>query len=135
MIGDSEAYDEFVTSHRWAVLTTMRGGQPVSSVVAYARDGDELLVSTPGFTYKTKSIEKNVHVNLCVISNQEPFNFVAIEAMARVERDDIKADTLRVFDNIAGTGYQKPDDLDGWIEAQQRVILRLVPQRVHGVIR
>ena len=122
--------------HRWAVLTSLRGGgQPVSSVVAYACDGDELVVSTPGFTFKTKSIAKDPRVNLCVISNQEPFNFVAIEANASVIRDDVKADTLKVFDNIAATGYPKPDDLDGWLASQQRVILRLSPERVHGVIR
>ena len=62
MIGENSEFDQFITDHRWAVLTTMRNtGQPVSSVVAYARDGDTLVVSTPGETFKRKSLERDDH--------------------------------------------------------------------------
>lgn len=138
MIG-TEAFDRFVTGHRWAVLTTLRetatGSEPVSSVIAYARDGDDLVVSTPGGTFKRRSIERNPRVNLCVISNAEPFNFVAIEGDARVQHENLLEDTRRVFANIRDTGYQEPEDLPGWLEKQRRVILRITPRRVYGVIR
>ena len=136
MIGSNEQWDEFITQHRWAVLTTLRSsGQPSSSVVAYARDGDELVISTPGGTFKRASIESDGRVNLCVVSNAEPFNFVAVEATAAVTQENLLADTKKVFANIADTGYAEPDDLPAWLEQQQRVILRLRPQRVYGVIR
>jgi len=136
MIGSNEAWDEFITRHRWAVLTTLRrSGQPSSSVVAYARDGDELVISTPGSTFKRSSIEADPRVNLCVISNAEPFNFVAVEATAMVTRDNLVADTRKVFANLTDTGYSEPSDLPAWLEQQQRVILRLQPQKVYGVIR
>lgn len=136
MIGDNPAWDEFISQHRWAVLTTLRrDGQPNSSVVAYARDGDELVISTPGGTFKRRSVEADGRVNLCVISNAEPFNFVAIEADAVSTRANLEADTRKVFANIADAGWQEPEDLAGWLEQQQRVILRLKPTRVYGVIR
>jgi PPOX class probable F420-dependent enzyme len=136
MIGDNSAWDQFITDHRWAVLTTLRAnGQPNSSVVAYARAGDELLISTPGGTFKRKSIDADQRVTLCVISNAEPFNFVAIEAQARVTQENLLADTKKVFANISDTGYTEPEDLPAWLAQQQRVILRLKPQRVYGVIR
>ncbi len=136
MIGDNPQWDEFVSAHRWAVLTTLRGsGQPSSSVVAYARDGDELVISTPGGTFKRSSIEADARVNLCIISNAEPFNFVAIEAEAVVTKENLLADTKKVFANIADTGYSEPEDMPGWLESQDRVILRLRPARVYGVIR
>ena len=136
MIGDNPAWDEFISQHRWAVLTTLRkGGDPVSSVVAYARDGDELLVSTPGMTFKRRSAAADERVNLCVITNAEPFNFVAIEGNAVVSKDNLVADTKRVFANIADTGYSEPEDLEGWLESQDRVIIRIKAKRVHGVIR
>lgn len=129
-------HDEFLSAHRWAVLTTLRGtGAPVSSVVAYARDGADFVVSTPGGTFKRASIERDGRVNLCVISNAEPFNFVALEGVARVESDDLARRTRLVFANIADTGYREPDDLEGWLREQRRVILRITAERVYGVIR
>ncbi|MEM1434708.1 MAG: pyridoxamine 5'-phosphate oxidase family protein [Pseudomonadota bacterium] len=136
MISDRTEFDAFVSAHRWAVLTTLRrSGSPVSSVVAYARDGDELVVSTPGATFKRRSTEANGAVNLCVISNQEPFNFVAIEGHATVEQRDLERTTMLVFDNITGTGFDVPEDLNGWLHSQDRVILRIRPLRVYGVLR
>ncbi|MEM6999343.1 MAG: pyridoxamine 5'-phosphate oxidase family protein [Pseudomonadota bacterium] len=136
MIGDNTSWDEFLSTHRWAVLTTLRsGGQPVSSMVAYARDGDRLLVSTPGSTFKRRSIERDMRVNLCVISNAEPFNFVAVEGNARVSKEQLVTRTRMVFANIADTGYSEPADLEAWLTAQDRVVLEIEPLRVTGVIR
>ena len=136
MISDNKAFDEFISEYRWAVLTSLRkSGSPVSSVVAYARDGDELVVSTPGMTFKRRTIEADERVNLCIINNEEPFNFVSVEGRASVEKDDLVRRTRLVFQNIESTGYQEPEDLEGWLETQQRVILRITPDRVYGVIR
>ena len=57
MLSENLQWDRFISENRWAVLTTLRNsGQPNSSVVAYARDGDELVISTPGATFKRASI-------------------------------------------------------------------------------
>ena len=136
MIGTNESWDNFISQHRWAVLSTLRyNGSPSNSVVAYARDGDELVVSTPGMTLKRRLVDNDRRVNLCVLSNSEPFNYVAIEALAQVQTDDLVGPTERVFANINDTEHQQPEDLPGWLIEQQRVILRLSPQRVFGVIR
>ncbi len=136
MIGNNNEYDEFISNHCWGVLTTLRKtGTPSSSMVAYARDGDELVVSTPGTTFKTSSIRADARVSFCVISNQEPFNFVTIEGTATVETEELVANTKKVFANIVGTGFPEPEDLQGWLTSQQRVILRIHPQRISGVIR
>ncbi len=136
MIGKISEFDQFITDHRWAVLTTMRKtGQPVSSVVAYARDGDALVVSTPGATFKRKSLETDDHATLCIITNQEPFNFVSVEGSMVIETTELVDNTRLVFRNIADTDYQEPEDLEQWLISQERVILRLNPSRVYGVIR
>ena len=136
MIGNSETEDTFVTDHRWAVLTTLRAdGQPVSSVVAYAREGDTLLVSTPGMTFKRRSLDRDPRATLCIISNSEPFNFVSVEGSVTIETEDLVEGTRRVFANIADTGYSEPEDLPAWLEAQQRVLIRLHPERTHAVLR
>lgn len=136
MITDNDLQDQFLTDHRWAVLTTLRkDGQPVSSVVAYAREDDTLIVSTPGTTFKRRSLARDPRATLCVISNSEPFNFVSVEGRVEIQTDDLEAGTRRVFAAIADIGYETPEDLAGWLKAQQRVLLRLHPERVTGVIR
>ncbi len=133
MIGERGDWDEFIKQHRWAVLTTLgSSGDPSSSVVAYARDGDELLISTPGGTFKRRAIEQDPRVSLCILSNSEPFNFVTVKARAEVTKDNLLARTKKVFANIQ---YPEPEDFTAWLTDQDRVILRLIPTRVYGVIR
>ena len=134
MFNDSE--EQFLNQHRWATLTQLRAsGAPVSSVVAYARDDDQFVVSTPGLTFKRRSIERDNRVNLCVISNAEPFNFIAIEGTALVTRDELERRTRLVFANIADTAFTLPENLPRWLEQQQRVIIVIKPTRHHSVIR
>lgn len=137
MISDNKVWDDHISHCRWAVLTTLRQkGSPVSSIVAYARDGDELVVSTTFYTFKVSSLKRNPRLNLCVFNNEEPFSFVAIEGEAAVEQDDnLVSNTRLVFDAIEGTGYREPEDLEGWLRSQDRVILRIKPDRVYGVMR
>ena len=136
MISSEASWDEHISKCRWATLTTLRAtGSPVSSVVAYARDTDELVVSTPRPTLKGKSIARNPMVNLCIFNNAEPFNYVSVEGIAEIEANDLVRATRLVFQNITGTGYEEPEDLEGWLQADDRVILRIRPQRIFGVIR
>lgn len=136
MISDNSAWDQFVSAHRWAVLTTLRAsGSPVSAVIAYAREGDELVVSTTRDRFRVKCIERDPQVNLCVISNSEPFNFVSIEGTATIQTTGLLPATHAVFHAIRDTGYREPADLAGWIEQEGRIIIRIRPQRVAGVIR
>jgi PPOX class probable F420-dependent enzyme len=136
MIGTDPKFDQFITDHRWAVVTTLRkSGTPSSTFVAYARDGDTLVISTPGYTFKRKSLERDPRVAVCCCTNREPFNFVTVEGRATVEKDDLVAMTRLVFANIEGTGWTEPEDLQGWLDKQDRVILRIHPEKVYGVIR
>jgi PPOX class probable F420-dependent enzyme len=136
MIGTDPKFDQFITDHRWAVITTLRkSGTPSSTFVAYARDGDTLVVSTPGYTFKRKSLERDARVALCCTTDAAPFNFVTVEGRATVEKDDLVAMTKLVFANIADSGWKEPEDLQGWLDSQDRVILRIHPEKVYGVIR
>lgn len=135
MLGNAEQ-DAFITAHRWAVITTLRqDGTASSSVVAYAREGDTLVISTPGDRLKAKTLEKDPRVTLCIISNAEPFNYLTVEGKVTIERQQLEGPTRAVFANIAGTGFELPEDLPGWLESQGRVILRIAADRIHSVIR
>ena len=136
MISTNSSWDEHISKCRWATLTTVRAsGSPVSSIVAYARDIDDLVVSTPQRTFKVETIRRNSMVNLCIFNNAEPFNYVSVEGLAEIEADDLVRTTRLVFENISGTGYEEPEDLEGWLQDDGRVILRIRPKRVFGGIR
>ena len=128
--------DRFIGKHRWATLTVLRkSGSPVSSIVAYAVDGEALVVSTPGSTFKRRAMEVDARVSLCIMSNEEPFDFVSLEATGEVLTENIAEATKKVFKNIEAVGYTLPDPLDDWLTQQSRVILRLTVHRRHAVLR
>jgi PPOX class probable F420-dependent enzyme len=136
MIGNDPKLDQFITDNRWAVVTTLRkSGMPSSTWVAYARDGDTLVISTPGYTVKRKTLDRDPRVAVCCTNENAPFNFVTVEGKATVEKDNLVAMTKLVFQAIKGSGYDEPEDLQGWLDSQQRVILRIHPEKVYGVIR
>ena len=110
-------------------------GTPASSVNAYARMGDQLVISTQAFRLKTKTLEKDPRITVLVINNQEPFNYVSVKGTAEVMREGIVEATKAVFANLVGTGYTEPPEIEQWIKDQGRVILRVTPTRVSGVIR
>lgn len=127
---------DFLNRHRWAVMTVLRAsGAPVSAMVAYVWQGDHAIVSTSGRSFKAQRIEHDARVNLCVVSNSEPFSFVAIEGQATIESNDLAPRTLQIFDAISDTSFQPPPDLDAWLESQHRVILRITPDRVTAELR
>ena len=136
MISGEDQAERFIDEHRWAALTTLRSdGAPVTALVAYARDGDQLVVSTRSSAFRSRCLAQDNRVNLCIISNAEPFSFVAIEGTARIETDDLVPATQLVFDAIADTEYQAPPDLGAWITEDDRVILRITPSRVFSTWR
>ena len=135
MIGTPE-FDEFISQHRWAIVTTVRAsGQPSSSVVAYAREDDTLIISTTAPTLKVRTLERDDRITLCIINNQELFNFVTVEGTASIERTNHTESTKNLFENIEEVGYTLPPQLEQWLEENKRVILRITPERVSGVIR
>ena len=115
MLGTPEL-DKFISEQRWAVVTTLRrSGQPSSSVVAYAREGDELVISTPGKTLKVRTLERDPRVTVCVFDEAQHPSFVTLEGTVEIQRADLKDATQKVFANLAPTGFRPPDNVDAWL--------------------
>ena len=133
MLG-TEAFDQFVSDHRWLVMTTLRKtGQPSSSIVAYVRDGDELLVSTRKETVKVKTLERDTRVTLCIQGDPPHPGFVTIEGVAVIEYTDLAQQTLRILELVSDL-MPLPDDIDHWLESQGRVLIRVKADRVYGML-
>jgi PPOX class probable F420-dependent enzyme len=137
MIG-SDLQDAFISAHLWAVLTTLRkDGTPSSSMIAYARQGDELVVSTPGTTLKRRTVSGDPRVALAIVGADAPFDCLTLEGRAVVETSDLAAATRAVLlrvEDLYGPAPQG-EALAQWMAASERVILRITPTRVYATIR
>lgn len=135
MIG-TEDQDKFVSESRWAVVTTMRrNGTPSSSVVFYYRDGDTVVFSTTDDRLKTRSVEHNPQVAVCVIDEGPPHRYVTIEGPATVQREDVAGGHVRLNRAMRrDPDWQPPENFAEVLAGQKRVLIHVAAERVHGVV-
>ena len=135
MIGKPDQ-DAFVRSMKWAVVTSLRrDGSPTNSVVFYAVDGDDLIFSTTRDRLKAKTLARDPRAALGVLDEGAPYRFLSIEGTAVIEDGDIVPGHITV--NRAMRGIPDWDPPAGYLEtlrSQGRVIIRVTPERVSGVV-
>src|SRR3974390_1528338 len=68
-------------------------GAPQTTPVWIARDGDELLVNTAVGRVKTRNVERDPRVAVCVVDPDDSMNVLAVEGTV-VERTEVGADAL-----------------------------------------
>ena len=135
MIGNEEQ-DAFVSGNKWAVVTTLRSdGAPSSSVVFYAREGDEILFSTTEDRLKAKTLERDPRIAVCVIDEGPPYRYVTVEGRAALQRDDIVPAHVAINKAMRGGDFTPPAGFEERLRQQRRLIVRVRPERVSGVTR
>lgn len=133
MIGTPEQ-DAFVRSNKWAVVTTLRAdGSPTNSVIFYALDGDTILFSTTSDRLKARTIRDDPRVAITVLDEGKPFGYVTLEGNASLQHDDIVPGHVAINKAMRGGDFTPPDDYADRLAAQERLLVRLTPTRVHGV--
>ncbi|MGE0599852.1 MAG: PPOX class F420-dependent oxidoreductase [Dehalococcoidia bacterium] len=135
MIGKPEQ-DAFVRSMKWASITSLRkDGSPTTSVVFYAVDGDDLLFSTTNDRLKAKSLRRDPRAAVTVLDEGAPYRFVSVEGKATVVEDDIIPGHIAVNRAMRGVAdWQPPEGYEATLRSQGRVIIRVTPERVSGVV-
>ena len=133
MLGFPEM-DQFVSAHQWAVMTTIRSsGQPSSSVVGYARDGDELLIAASESSLKIRCVERNPRVTLCIFGDEAQPRFATIEGTATVHRNELDEPKRRILANTVPRGFP-PSEIQPWLNGPACVVVRVRANRVSGVV-
>ena len=111
------------------VLSTIgRDGGPVTSAVWYALIEGRIVISTPAQRPKARNARQHPLVSFVVDTKAMPYRGVAIEGTAEVVDDPSKA----MMELIARRylGPQLPDAMRERIASNDRVIIRIEPQRV-----
>ena len=135
MIGTPDQ-DKFVRSMKWAVVTSLRkDGSPTNSVIFFAVDGDELLFSTTKDRVKGKTLKRDPRAVITVLDEGAPYRFVSVEGPATIDENDIIPGHIAVNKVMRGVAeWQPPEGYLETLRSQGRIIIRIKPIRVSGVV-
>jgi PPOX class probable F420-dependent enzyme len=135
VIGKPEQ-DAFVRAMKAAIVTSLRkDGSPTSSLIFYALDGDELLFSTTADRIKAKTLKRDPRIAVAVLDEGAPWRYATIEGTAIVNDSDIVPDHIAINRAMRGDpGWNPPDGYEATLRAQGRVVIRVKPERVSGVV-
>ena len=120
----------FVKEHHRAVLaTTRRDGRPQLSPITVGVDGDKVIVSTRETAMKTKNVERNPAVSLCVFRDEFFGAWVAIDGRAEIVRlPDAMDGLVKYYRDISGE-HPDWDDYRAAMVRDRRVLLRITIER------
>ncbi len=134
MIGTAEQ-DEFIRNHKYAVVTTLRkDGSPSSSVVFCVAEGDDVIFSTTADRFKAKTVERDGRVAITLLEEGPPYRFLTVEGEAQIQREDIVPAHILIVKAMRGPDFEPPTDYVERLASEGRVIIRLSPERVSGVL-
>ncbi|HEX6030030.1 MAG TPA: PPOX class F420-dependent oxidoreductase [Tepidiformaceae bacterium] len=134
MIGTAEQ-DAFISKNRWAVVTTLRSdGSPSSSVVFYAREGDEIIFSTTAGRLKARTLGRDPRVAVAVLDEGQPFGYVTVEGTARIQAEGIVEPHIAINKAMRRVDdFTPPEGFAERLERERRVVVRVTAARVSGV--
>ena len=121
----------FLDEHVVGVLATRSASGTVhQSLVYYAREGEQLLVSTEAARRKARDVEETGWASLCVMGHERPFPSVTVSGPAEIRREQIGGPTAAVVQRITGAEQPPEPQSDEALARVGRVILALRIERV-----
>ena len=127
----TEDQKHFLEGHRWGVLATGRAdGSPQQAMVGYTLDDEgRVLVLTQAFTAKWRNAMRRPRVSLTVPDDRVHVVIYGIAEGIETdpERAELSADVLAV---VRRSERPDPASIVGWLDENQRTILRITPQKV-----
>jgi hypothetical protein len=117
----SEERRQFVLDHRTAIFGYARTQHgPAMSIVYYAAEPEEIVVSTMAERAKAKAVARNPKVSLCVLDEQWPPSYLQVYCDAEIDTDfDFVVNVMmRIAGVMAGTPMS--DDVRPMVEAGAR---------------
>jgi PPOX class probable F420-dependent enzyme len=124
---------QFVYDHRTCVFGYARKQHgPAMTIVYYVLNGDdELLISTMAARGKTKAVDRDGRVSLCILDEKWPPRYLQVYGTGMVDRDpDLAADVLtRVVGLMAGAEVpeSRRPQIAQMARDEQRVVIRVRP--------
>ena len=134
-MGVSAEQDAFLRAHRWALIATVgAGGGPQVTMVAYHWDGTDVVMSIKRTTVKWRNVLERSRV--CVTVTDEEQCLSLYGDGDAIDTDPDRADlTERLLASLLPEHAAiLAADIEAGLDATDRVIVRLRPQRAIGRI-
>jgi PPOX class probable F420-dependent enzyme len=129
---DREERKQFVRDHRLCVFGYGRKEHgPAMTVVYYVTDGDDLLISTMAGRSKTKAVDRDGLVSLCILDEEWPLGYLQVYGTAVVSRD--RALAVAVLTQVIGimAGADVPESrrpqIEQIVDDERRVVIKVTP--------
>jgi Pyridoxamine 5'-phosphate oxidase len=101
------------------------------TVVYYVMDGDDLLISTMAARGKTKAVDRDSRVSLCVLDEKWPLGYLQVYGTAEISHDrDLAVDILnQVIGIMAGEDVpeSRRPQIEQMVDDEQRVVIKVTP--------
>jgi PPOX class probable F420-dependent enzyme len=124
----------FLDSQRAGVLATVSAaGRPRQSVVYYAREGEQLLISTESKRLKARDVERTGWASLCVMGAEQPYPSATVAGPAEILSERIGPATAAIVQRITGAESPPEPQSDEALKDVDRVILRIRVEQVGPV--
>jgi PPOX class probable F420-dependent enzyme len=129
---DRDERRQFVKDHRTCIFGYARkDAGPAMTVVYYLTDGDEILISSMEERAKVKAVERNPHVNICVLDEKWPPTYLQVFGQATIDRDPEVVLDVAIRGVELMSGSKVPAELHETmrekVRAENRVVIRLRP--------
>ena len=120
--------EQFLYKHRFGVLSTLKkGGAPQVTPVYYLYEDGKILISANKWKYKTRNIQRDPRVTLCVLDEGPRNRYLQVSGRAVVTEEDLVETSTRIFSRFRS---EIREDFPQWLKDQQRVIVVLTPEHV-----
>jgi PPOX class probable F420-dependent enzyme len=125
---------EFLDANRIGVLATIAGdGKPRQSLVYYARDDEQLLISTLKDRRKADDVARTGWASLCVMGHEPPFPAATFSGPAAIVTEGIGVPTAMIAHGMLRTPDPPEPMPDEALAEAGRIILRINVDRVSAV--
>ena len=115
---------EYLTAHQWATLATGRkDGSPQVSMIGYARDGNELLVTFRRASAKYRNISRQPRVALVVADGRRALTVYGEAEL--IEQDPRRVEVFAQILGRFGAPASPRDELARQLDGEGRVVARI----------
>jgi PPOX class probable F420-dependent enzyme len=122
---------DFVRQHHQAIMLTYRrdGSPQMSPVTCNVDSAGRVIVSTRETALKVKNLRRDARASLCVLSDRFYGDWIQVDGSAQIVSLPQAMEALVEYYRTTAGEHPDWDDYRAAMEREQRVLVRITPER------